>query len=273
MNIRPLFPDITVNGKMISAADIAAEAQHHTAPADKPGLAWRKAARALIVRQLCLETAAAKGLSSGPVEIEPGRFEIEAEATIRTLLEAEIVPEPVSDSAVMDYYNTHSDRMRAPDLFEASHILFTVPEGLPQDDTSIMDRAEAALQQLLRNPKSFAELAREHSDCPSRDNGGFLGQLISGDTVPEFERLMRIAKVGEIHPELLVTRFGVHILRLDARVCGRPLPFESVEAKIREAFEKDSWVRAAGEYTSRLIDNANIEGIDKKALRPQSAAA
>ena len=41
---RPLFPEITVNGTVLSAAAIAAEAQNHPAPAGKPGLAWRRAA-------------------------------------------------------------------------------------------------------------------------------------------------------------------------------------------------------------------------------------
>ncbi|HGG63137.1 MAG TPA: peptidase, partial [Rhodobacteraceae bacterium] len=38
---KPLFPDVFVNGQEISAADIAAEAQNHNAPKDKPGWAWR----------------------------------------------------------------------------------------------------------------------------------------------------------------------------------------------------------------------------------------
>ena len=41
MNIA-LFPDVVVNNETIPSAAIAAEAQNHTAPKDKPGIAWRK---------------------------------------------------------------------------------------------------------------------------------------------------------------------------------------------------------------------------------------
>ena len=40
-----LFPEVVVNGETIPSAAIAAEAQNHSAPKDKPGIAWRKAAQ------------------------------------------------------------------------------------------------------------------------------------------------------------------------------------------------------------------------------------
>ena len=36
-----LFPAVVVNGETISPAAIAAEAQNHSAPRAKPGIAWR----------------------------------------------------------------------------------------------------------------------------------------------------------------------------------------------------------------------------------------
>ena len=52
-----LFPDVVVNGETIPSAAIAAEAQNHGAPRDKPGIAWRKAAQALTIRALLLQEA------------------------------------------------------------------------------------------------------------------------------------------------------------------------------------------------------------------------
>jgi parvulin-like peptidyl-prolyl isomerase len=59
-----LFPDVVVNHETIPSAAIAAEAQNHSAPKDKPGIAWRKAAP-------------------------------EFEAALRTLEEGKITPTPV----------------------------------------------------------------------------------------------------------------------------------------------------------------------------------
>ena len=49
--MKPLFPDLTVNGETIASVAITAEAQHHNAPAGKPGLAWRALFRVRQTRQ------------------------------------------------------------------------------------------------------------------------------------------------------------------------------------------------------------------------------
>jgi peptidyl-prolyl cis-trans isomerase C len=54
MNVA-LFPDVVVNDDTIPSAAIAAEAQNHTGPREKPGIAWRKAAQALAIRALLLQ--------------------------------------------------------------------------------------------------------------------------------------------------------------------------------------------------------------------------
>ena len=42
-----LFPDLVINGETVPHALVAAEVQNHAAPRGKPGIAWRKAARAV----------------------------------------------------------------------------------------------------------------------------------------------------------------------------------------------------------------------------------
>ncbi len=94
---KPLFPEIRVNGHVIPAEDIAAEAQMHDAPGGKPGLAWRKAARALVIRRLLLEEARRLSLDPAPQELSAGRVETEEEAQIRALLDASLSPAPASE--------------------------------------------------------------------------------------------------------------------------------------------------------------------------------
>ena len=95
-----LFPDVVVNGETIPSAAIAAEAQNHTAPKDKPGIAWRKAAQALAIRALLLQEARARGLTADPEELSPGRVETEDEALIRALLDEALTIAPVTDAEV-----------------------------------------------------------------------------------------------------------------------------------------------------------------------------
>lgn len=94
----PLFPEVTVNGAVIAPEAIAEEAQHHKAPATKPGLAWRAAARALVVRALLLEAAGRAGLVAAPEARGEGRLETADEALIRAWLDRTLTPEPVTEA-------------------------------------------------------------------------------------------------------------------------------------------------------------------------------
>ena len=83
----PLFPDLVVNGETLPSSAVAAEAQNHSAPKGKPGIAWRKAANALAVRALLLQEARRCGIAPERTEIGPGRYETEEEALVRGLLD------------------------------------------------------------------------------------------------------------------------------------------------------------------------------------------
>jgi len=169
---KPLFPDIVVNGTTLSAADIAAEAQNHVAPKGKPGLAWRKAARALAVRQLMLEEAAARGLTTEPRELAPGQVETTQEALIRSLMEQAITPAPVTEAELQAAYDRNPGAHRAPALFQAAHILYAAAsDDVPRRNEARL-LAKAALDTLRSAPREFADIARSESDCDSRNAGG-----------------------------------------------------------------------------------------------------
>lgn len=258
---KPLFPDVVVNGQSISAADIAAEAQNHHAPQGKPGLAWRRAARALVVRHLLLEQARAMGLNAAPLQVAPGKFETGDEALIRVVLEHKVNPDPVKVSDLQAAYDADPDRFRAPSLYEAAHILFAAEPGDDVARAQARKLAEQALQTLARSPEKFGDIARRESACSSREAGGVLGQLSSGDTVPEFEAAMARAPEGEIWSTPVETRYGVHVLRVDARAEGAVLPFSSVKNRLAEAAEKANWTRAAHAYVGDLLAGADVQGV------------
>ncbi len=259
---KPLFPEVTVNGHVISAADIAAEAQNHSAPKGKPGLAWRQAAKALVIRQLLLEKADRLGLKTSPQDLGGQRFETEDEALIRAVMEAEINPVEPDDASLRAIYDAEPDRFRAPSLYEAAHILLAAAPEDPHARDKARKQAGAILQALDDHPERFDTFARSESACASRDNGGRLGQLTAGDTVPEFEAALERLKEGAIAPEPVESRYGFHIVRLDARARGAVLPFETVRSRIAEALERRAWAEAAAVFVAGLVARARITGID-----------
>lgn len=266
MQLKPLLPPVTVNDVTLDPARIAAEAQNHPAPKGKPGAAWKAAARALAIRELLLQEAARRDIQAAPAEVAPGQWETDEEARIRALLEASVHPAAADESALRTIYDASPERFRAPSLYEAAHILLA---ARADDLAEVAKARETALMlsaHLAKAPQDFARLAEQHSACSSKANGGVLGQLSSGDTVPEFEAALAQMDEGSIAPEPVRSRYGLHVVRLDARVKGDVLPFDAVLPRLREAHDKAAWVRACHEFITQLASRAEITGLRSEDL-------
>ncbi|MFD1158636.1 peptidylprolyl isomerase [Roseovarius aestuarii] len=261
-----LFPDLIVNGELIPHSTIAAEAQNHSAPRGKPGIAWRAAANALAMRALLLQEARQRQLKADPQEVGPGKFETEEEALIRQLLEAAVETTPPNESELRTEWEKNPDRFRSPPLWEVSHILCACDPRDKSAREKALARATYLTELATRSPTDFAALAARESDCGSKASSGALGQLGPGDTVPEFEAALRPLEEGQITPEPVLSRHGYHIIRLDAVAVGQRLPYAAVRQKIASAIEKSNWVRASRDFVDRLIAAAEISGAD---LKPQ----
>ena len=254
----PMF----VNGVEISDHAINSELQYH--PAGSVEEARAAAARALVVRELLLQTAARRGIvrPDPPESGQADERETDDEALIRTLIAREVrTPEP-DQASCRRFYEQNLKRFRSPDLFEAAHILFPAAPEDADATARARQSAAAVLPEVLAQPQRFADLAREMSACPSAAQGGNLGQITPGQTVPEFETFLYNLEEGQICPVPVKTRFGYHVLRLDRRIEGRQLPFEAVRDKIAEYLREHVWRRAISQYLQLLVGEAEIRGIE-----------
>ncbi len=73
-----------------------------------------------------------------------------------------------------------------------------------------------ALKQQIADGAEFADLAKQHSSCPSGQNGGALGEFGPGQMVPEFDQVVFSAPVNEVQGPVK-TQFGYHLLEVTAR--------------------------------------------------------
>lgn len=262
-------PPIKLNGVVLPPHMIAAEAQHH--PARTPAAAYKAAARALIVRTLLLEEAKRQGIAAAPEFVAQGKRELEDEAQIRALMEARIVVAEPGEADCLAFYAANPGHFRGPDLFEASHILFLAQPHDAQAYAAAMRRAEAVITELSGAPGRFESIAREQSQCESRANGGRLGQISRGETVPEFEEALQGLQEGQIAAAPVKSRFGVHILKVDARAQGELLPFDYVRERVADYLAEKQWRQDVAAYIERLVDQAQIEGIEMSSGRARAA--
>ncbi len=68
----------------------------------------------------------------------------------------------------------------------------------------------------IENGDDFAELAREHSQCPSGKSGGDLGEFAPGMMVKEFDEVVFNEEVGKVHGPVK-TQFGFHLIEITSR--------------------------------------------------------
>jgi len=62
----------------------------------------------------------------------------------------------------------------------------------------------------------FADAAKEHSSCPSGQQGGGLGEFSPGQMVPEFDSVVFSEELGKVHGPIK-TQFGYHLIEITDR--------------------------------------------------------
>lgn len=247
------WPRIRVNGVLIEPEAMALELQYH--PAAEQSEAMFLAAQALVIRELLQQRC-----SELSVKVEAGIGESQEEAAIRSLIELE-VPVPEADESVCEhFYASNLPRFVSAPLLAARHILLECAPDDIEARISKREQADALLVQLQADPQRFTELALAHSACPSKEQGGALGQLSKGQTVPEFERQLFRQPQGLVS-QPLESRYGFHVVYVDQRIEGLQLPYEAVAQDIRRELYQRVWQKSVAQYLQTLVGAADIQGI------------
>ena len=121
------------------------------------------------------------------------------------------------------------------------------------------ERAQRLAQRLSQDAQrgaDFAALARQYSQDGSAANGGDLGWLSEGETVPEFERAMRSLKPGQVSAPVH-TQFGWHVIRLVE--AGKPnTPDARIRAGVHDAIAAQKTQAAMQGLLQQLRQNSFI---------------
>ena len=144
----------------------------------------------------------------------------------------------VSDDDVKKYYDENQSKFETGAVVNASHIL--------------VDTEELALElykKITSGEISFEDAAQENSSCPSKSNGGSLGEFTKGQMVPEFDEVVFSMNVGEITNTPVKTQFGYHLIKLNSREESRVADINEVKDAIREHLETENQKAA---YESKI---------------------
>jgi len=153
----------------------------------------------------------------------------------------------VSEGELSAYYQENLQKFYAPPKVKARHIL-------------LRNRQEAELVlSKLRSGANFSQLAKEYSiDLPMALEGGSMGTIEKGKTLPELEKVLFTLKVGEVS-EIVETRFGFHIITLDETIPPVPAPFEEVKGQVKKVLLQQKEATAYKQMIGTLEQNAEIK--------------
>ena len=224
-------------------------------------------------------------LEKYPLGKERAQRDVEENFVIRKLLEQEVTSKIKIDEKVL------------AEKFAAATSNYTAAvkaaAGAEDKVKGLKKQLDGLKGDALTN--KFAQLAKEHSDCPSKAKGGGLGAFRRGQMVPEFDKVACASEPLNVS-DPVKTQFGWHLVMVTKKFPaveakdGKPPEPEKVQAShilvsarvpkeppTKEAFEKQMKRAQEQQATRKYIDAlraaAKIEAPDFPALKPRQKPA
>ncbi len=176
------------------------------------------------------------------------------------------------EESIKQYYNKNIDKFSTPEQRHVRHILFKLEKNSPEKVVEAQrEKAEKVLK-LAKSGKDFAKLAESYSEGPTAKQGGDLGFIKEGQTVPSFNNAVFSMKAGEISG-LVRSPYGFHIIKLVAIKPAEVQPLSKVHDEIAEELKvsqaKAKAFQLANDCYEGIIGAGSLQAYMKK--HPEAA--
>jgi parvulin-like peptidyl-prolyl isomerase len=260
-------PAAYVNGEPVTMAEVRAMLEARPSPVPLTAAQQRELRQAaldvliddVLMRQFLKKNA----LPAQPAEIQKEIDELKAALTKKTMTLEQFLREGKQteeqfrkdvaarvewkhylgvrfpEAEVKSYYEANKaffDKV----FVQASHILVKVaPNGPDAEKKTARARIETIRQEIIAGKIDFAEAAKKYSDCPSKEKGGDIGpfpyKFVVVDPIAKTAFAMKKGDISDI----VVTDFGLHILKVTDRTQGENTTFDAVKESVREVIAQD----------------------------------
>ncbi len=167
-----------------------------------------------------------------------------------------------SPKEISKFYDENKDQFLIPENVHVRHILTAFAK---EDNDNVKAEKKLKIDGLRKQiveGADFGEIARKNSDCPSKDNGGDLGQIRKDQTVKPFEDAAFSQEINAVGP-VVATEYGYHIIQVLARNPQKTVELEEVKGKISSYLEQQKQTEAFNTLLKKLRDNAKIMVFEK----------
>ncbi len=117
----------------------------------------------------------------------------------------------------------------------------------------------------LKSGAKLEDLAKKYSEDPgSAKQGGSLGWIGKGQTVPEFEKTAFSLPKGQIS-DLVKSSYGFHIIRVDDKQDAHTKTLDEVKAEIEPILQHQKGQQIAQQKAEALLKQARAQGLEAAA--------
>lgn len=141
----------------------------------------------------------------------------------------------VSDDQAKKYFDSHKENFKKPLELKASHILVKT-EKEAKDIIATLSKAKN-----LKN--EFIKIAKAKSTDGAAKNGGDLGWFTLDKMIPEFSMAAAGLKIGTITTTPVATKYGYHVIYLDAKKEPAVLSFNEVKNDLKQFLASEEFKR------------------------------
>lgn len=192
----------------------------------------------------------------------------------------------ITDAEANKYYKDNIKKFQSPEKVRAMHILISAnPKEIEEiirsdaansslDNKAILAKvneemkakeakAKELLAQAKKDPKQFAQIAKENSDdTGSANQGGDLGFFAAQEMVPEFSKAAFSMKPNTISDKLVKTQFGYHIIMVTDRATAKTEDFNNVKDRIKEFLSNQKQIEAVDNLVESLKKTSDIKYVN-----------
>ena len=208
--------------------------------------------RAMILEQLINSKLFLMDAQKNLYEREPAFKEqftrVKEEMLSRYAVQKAVERVRVTDDEAKKYFEENPDQFAPEMTFNASHILVDTEE-----------KAAEIAEQIKSGELTFEDAAMQFSSCPSKQNGGSLGEFGHGQMGPEFEAACEALEEGELSAPVQ-TQFGWHLIKLVSKGMGKPVEYKDVAEQLKEALMGEKQNAA---YQSKINQLKILFPVDK----------
>ncbi|MBT6340884.1 MAG: peptidyl-prolyl cis-trans isomerase [Desulfobacula sp.] len=170
----------------------------------------------------------------------------------------------ITQANIKDYYEQSQEQFKIPQKVEARHILIKVAEDAKEEKVNEALKRAQDIFDLTVKGEDFEQLAKQYSEGPTKDNGGYLGIFDKQSMVKPFADKAFSLGAGEISKPVRTT-FGWHLIKVvakfDASIQTLAMASENIKKGLEQLEMQNLAYYKAGEAFDAVIDGDDFEQV------------